>query len=69
MAEKMLTAEEAAKILGMTPHGVRRLIRVGILRAQHFGPAGPRGLYLIAASDLRNLKRPRRGRPKKESER
>lgn len=46
---KWLTMSEAAKLLGVTNHVIRRLIKDGILAAEQVVPAAP---YQIRASDL-----------------
>ena len=46
-----LTMTEAAKVLGVSNHAVRRLIKDGILAAEQVVPGAP---YQIRATDLRN---------------
>ena len=46
-----LTMTEAAKLLGVTNHAIRRLIKDGILAAEQVVPGAP---YQIRGSDLRN---------------
>jgi excisionase family DNA binding protein len=46
-----LTMSEAAKLLGVSNHAVRRLIKDGILAAEQVVPGAP---YQIRATDLRN---------------
>jgi excisionase family DNA binding protein len=48
---KWLTMSEAAKLLGVTNHMIRRLIKEGILAAEQVVPGAP---YQIRASDLHN---------------
>jgi excisionase family DNA binding protein len=59
-----LTMSEAAKLLGVSHHAIRRLIKAGILAAEQVVPDAP---YQIRASDLQNQKvvdaLARKGRP------
>lgn len=59
-----LTMTEAAKLLGVTNHAVRRLIKDGILPAEQVVPGAP---YQIRANDLQNervtISLTRKGRP------
>jgi excisionase family DNA binding protein len=59
-----LTMTEAATLLGVTNHAVRRLIKDGILPAEQVVPGAP---YQIRASDLQNervtISLTRKGRP------
>ena len=59
-----LTMREAAKLLGVTNHAIRRLIKDGVLAAEQVVPDAP---YQIRASDLQNQKVidaiARKGRP------
>lgn len=58
---KLLTVSDVAEHLKITPHGVRALIRKGNLKAEMLGRD-----YVIRESDLKTMKRPGMGRPKKE---
>lgn len=61
MSDEMLTTEEAAAALGVTPSRVRQLVRGGALPASRFGKA-----HLIRRGDLRLVEdRPTVGRPPK----
>jgi excisionase family DNA binding protein len=60
---KILTTEEAAKILGVTPSRVRQFILEGRLRAQKFGRSNA-----IDEDDLASIESKPRGRPKKETD-
>lgn len=51
---KLLTTPEAAKMLGLTRHGVVYLIKIGQLKAAKVGHG-----YAILDSDVRELKRKR----------
>src|SRR5208282_5747882 len=46
-----LTASEAARLLGVSNHAIRRLIKDGILAAEQVVPDAP---YQIRASDFQN---------------
>jgi len=59
-----ISVADAADILGLTPHGVRYLIRAGRLRAKRIGPAGNRCTYEIRRADLDRIERLPPGRPK-----
>jgi excisionase family DNA binding protein len=56
---KLLTTNEAAEKLEVTPHQIRWLIRNGRLPAQRVGRD-----YFIKVNDLRLVKDRPRGRPK-----
>ena len=56
----MLTTEQAAEWLGVTPARVRVLIREGRLPAQNFGRA-----YMISEVDLKLVADRKPGRPRK----
>ncbi len=58
----MLTTEQAAEQLGITPARVRVLIREGRLPAQNFGRA-----YMISEVDLKLIENRKPGRPRKTS--
>lgn len=58
---ELLTTEQAAARLGVTPSRVRVLIRKGRLPAQPFGRA-----YMIRAEDLKLVENRHPGRPKQE---
>jgi excisionase family DNA binding protein len=60
--QPLLTADEAAAILGITPNRVCQLIRDGRLPAQRFGRQ-----YSIRAADVERFKPRSTGRPKKSS--
>jgi excisionase family DNA binding protein len=49
-----LTMSEAAKMLGVSNHAIRRVIKDGILAAEQVVPDAP---YQIRASDLRGARR------------
>jgi excisionase family DNA binding protein len=36
MAQEWITADEAAQIVGVTPHQIRHLLREGVIRGQKF---------------------------------
>ena len=59
-----LTMSEAAKLLGVSHHAIRRLIKDGLLAAEQVVPDAP---YQIRASDLRHQRVAdaiaRKGRP------
>ena len=61
-----LTMTEAAQLLGITNHAIRRIIKDGILAAEQVVPGAP---YQIRASDLRNesvtTALARKGRPRR----
>ena len=48
-----LTMRDAAKLLGVSHHAIRRVIKDGILAAEQVVPDAP---YQIRASDLQNQK-------------
>jgi excisionase family DNA binding protein len=48
-----LTMRDAAKLLGVSNHAIRRLIKNGVLAAEQVVPDAP---YQIRASDLQNQK-------------
>ena len=57
----MLTVNDAAARLGITPDRVRKLIVAGALKAERLGPP-PRGVYMIEEANLdafARLDRPR----------
>jgi excisionase family DNA binding protein len=58
---KLLTVSDVSERLGITPHGVRALIRKGNLKAERLGRD-----YVIRESDLKTMKRPGMGRPKRD---
>lgn len=58
---ELLTTEQAAERLQVTPSRVRVLIRGGRLPAQNFGRA-----YMIQAEDLKLVENRHPGRPKQE---
>jgi excisionase family DNA binding protein len=58
---KMLTANDASKILGVHPSRVRVLIREGRLPAQKVGRD-----WIIMEKDLEKVKDRKPGRPKKK---
>jgi hypothetical protein len=58
----LIDCAEAGRLLGISPHGVRYLIRQGTLPARQLA-----GVYLIERAALKKMHRRGRGRPKKES--
>ena len=54
----MLTVREAARAIGVSHSQVTRYIAAGQLRARKIS-----GVYLVAKSDARSFKRPRKGNP------
>lgn len=57
--QQILSPEQAAKILGISSHGVRYLIRAKRLRATLLGRT-----WLIQESDLKKIVKGKVGRPK-----
>jgi excisionase family DNA binding protein len=64
MFEDMITVNQAAKIIGVTPGRIRQLIAENHLPATKVGE-GRGGVWLIKRDDLERIKvRPGPGRPK-----
>jgi excisionase family DNA binding protein len=58
MSNKILTAKQAAKALGVNDSRIRQLILVGRLPAQKFGP-----VWMIKEKDLSKVADRKPGRP------
>jgi excisionase family DNA binding protein len=56
----MLTVNQAAKQLGVTPQRVRAMIHAGRLKAEFVGD-----IYLIKSHELRKVEHRKPGRPRK----
>jgi excisionase family DNA binding protein len=63
MSEKILTTEQASKILGVTQTRVRAMIAAGQLPSEKFGR-----VHMIKESDLKALRERKPGRPPKLKE-
>jgi len=63
----MLTTEEVAERLGVSPEAVRRWCRLGQLPATRVG-IGRRATWQIDPRDLERFQRPKPGRPKERSD-
>jgi excisionase family DNA binding protein len=56
-----ITTQQAAEILGVSERTIQRYAEQGVLRAERIGLR----TWLVREADLRRLKRPKVGRPKK----
>ncbi len=61
--DKVLSVQQAADRLGVTPDMVRKAIRQGHLKAQSLSQAGHRPYYIVTESELGEYQRRPKGKP------
>ncbi len=61
--ERVLSVQQAAGRLGVTPDMVRKAIRQGHLRAQSLSQEGRRPYYIVTEAALRAYERRPKGKP------
>ncbi len=60
---KVLSVQQAAERLGVTPDMVRKAIRQGHLRAQSLSQEGRRPFYIVTEAALQDYERRPKGKP------
>jgi len=61
--DKVLSVQQAANRLGVTPDMVRKAIRQGYLRAQSLSQEGRRPYYIVTEAALQDYERRPKGKP------
>ena len=61
--DKVLSVQQAAERLGVTPDMVRKAIRQGHLRAQSLSQEGRRPFYIVTEAALQDYERRPKGKP------